>query len=134
MLPANFRKAILLGTVMWILLFVAAGVVMNSLGSGMIGIVLIFIGPIISIPIAYLYLKTTPNQDMFREGFKLGIIWAIWAFVLDLLIMVLIFGRGFAYYTSWTLWLGYCEMIGFSTLVGYLMIEKNNNVVRARNG
>lgn len=75
---------------------------MNILGQKMIGISLIFIGPLLSVPIAYWYLKTTPNLNMVIEGLKLGITWAILAFILDLFIMVILFGFGMDYYTSWT--------------------------------
>lgn len=123
MFVTNLKKAILLGVLMWILLFVASGIVMNTLGRETIGMVLIFVGPLISIPIAYCYLKTTINPDMLKEGFKLGVTWAILAFILDLVIMVFAFGLGFGYYKAWTLWVGYGEMIGFCTLVGYLMAK-----------
>lgn len=121
LLPNNILKAILLGILMWSLLFIASGFVMNGLGRSMIGIVLIFIGPLISMPIGYGYLKTTKNQSMLKEGMKLGANWVILAILLDLTIIVCIFGLGLQYYGSWTLWVGYCEMFVFNTLLGYLM-------------
>jgi hypothetical protein len=121
MFPTNLKKAILFGILMWFLLFIAGGIVMNTVGEDMIGKILIFVGPFISMPIAYWYLKTTPNPNMSKEGFKLGVCWAILAFFLDFVIMVFAFGLGFGYYRAWTLWVGYSEMIGFSTLLGYLM-------------
>ena len=59
--------------------------------------------------IAYLlarsYLKVT--TDKATEGLRLGVLFAVVNFVLDLLVLVLLFKNGFTYFASLTVWLAY---------------------------
>jgi len=59
--------------------------------------------------IAYLlarsYLRAT--TDKATEGLKLGVLFAVVNFNLDLLVLVLLFKNAFAYFASLTVWLAY---------------------------
>ena len=128
---ADLFRGIILGIVMWLLLFAAGTVIMSTLGSGLIGVILIFIVPVISAPIAWFYLKNDDITEKLYEGLRLGAVWAITGLFLDAMIMAFILGRGFGYFLSWTLWLGYCEMVIFSTTVGYILTKMKKRWLRA---
>jgi hypothetical protein len=51
------------------------------------------------------YLKVT--TDKATEGVRLGLAFALVNFILDLLVLVLLFKNGFAYFASLTVWLAY---------------------------
>ena len=51
------------------------------------------------------YLKVT--TDKVTEGLRLGLLFAIVNFVLDLLVLVILFKSGLAYFASLTVWLAY---------------------------
>jgi len=51
------------------------------------------------------YLKAATDKD--AEGFRLGVVFATVNLVLDLLVLVLLFKNGFAYFASLTVWLAY---------------------------
>ena len=72
--------------------------------------------PLISFPVlilwlliacllAHSYLKKTAGKA--NEGLKLGLLFAVVNFVLDLLVLVLLFKNGFSYFASLTVWLAY---------------------------
>lgn len=76
--------------------------------------------PLISFPvlilwlfIAYVlarsYLKMT--TDKANEGLKLGLLFAVVNFVLDLLVLVILFKNGFVYFASLTVWLAYLILL-----------------------
>lgn len=58
----------------------------------------------ISYLLARSYLKTSAAPG---EGVKLGVLFAIVNLVFDLLVLVLLFKNGFAYFASLTVWLAY---------------------------
>jgi hypothetical protein len=74
---------------------------------------------IIWIPLGYLlarsYLKRSATPG---EGLKLGVVFAVVNFVLDLLILVILFKNGFAYFASLTVWLAYFILVAVPWLTG----------------
>ena len=56
--------------------------------------------------------------DKAGEGLKLGVLFALVNFVLDLLVLVLLFKTGFGYFASLTVWLAYCILVTVPCLVG----------------
>src|SRR4030095_5436483 len=86
--------------------------------------------PLISFPllivfsvICYLlaksYLKAA--DDKANEGCKLGITFGVVNFLLDLLILVFLFGNGVSYFASLTVWLAYIILMTVPWLVGRSM-------------
>ncbi len=70
---------------------------------------LLIIFPIITYLVARNYLKSAP--DCAGEGLKLGIVFVVVNFVLDLLLLVLLFGNGPAYFASLTVWVAYLILL-----------------------
>jgi hypothetical protein len=70
--------------------------------------------------IAYLlarsYLKVT--TDKATEGLRLGVLFAVVNFILDLLVLVLLFKNGLAYFASLTVWLAYFTVLTVPWLTG----------------
>ena len=66
---------------------------------------LLILWPLIAYLLARSYLKTTP--DPANEGLKLGLVFAVVNFILDLLVLALLFKNGFTYFASLTVWLAY---------------------------
>lgn len=75
---------------------------------------------IIWLLIAYLlagsYLRAATDEA--NEGLKLGLVFAVVNFVLDLLILVLLFKNGRSYFASLTVWLAYVILLIVPWLVG----------------
>ena len=76
--------------------------------------------PLISFPvliiwllIAYLLARSYLNltTDKASEGLKLGLLFAVVNFILDLLVLVLLFKNGFTYFASLTVWLAYLVLL-----------------------
>ena len=74
---------------------------------------------IIWIPLGYLlarsYLKKNAAPG---EGLKLGVVFAVVNFVLDLLVLVILFKNGFAYFASLTVWLAYFILVALPWFTG----------------
>ena len=66
---------------------------------------LLILWPLIAYLLARNYLKRT--EDKSNEGLKLGFVIAVVNFILDLLVLVLLFKNGFSYFASLTVWLAY---------------------------
>lgn len=111
-------KGILMGLLTWVAGFIIGSIIMFTAGKDMIGIIMIFVMPIVTALIAMWYLKKNPGMS---EGLKLGIIWVIVSVILDVLVLVLAFGNGFSYFTSWTFLVGYAEMLLVPALIGKML-------------
>ena len=66
---------------------------------------LLILWPIITYLLARSYLKRT--TDTATEGLRLGVLFAVVNFILDLLVLVLLFKNGVGYFASVTVWLAY---------------------------
>ncbi|HUS09144.1 MAG TPA: hypothetical protein VMZ30_01670 [Pyrinomonadaceae bacterium] len=62
--------------------------------------------PFVGYLLARSYLRRT-TVDKAPEGLKLGLTFALVNFVLDLLVLVLLFKNGFSYFASLTVWVAY---------------------------
>lgn len=82
---------------------------------------MIILGPIVMTFLARWYFKTVNPSRL--EGLKLGILWGVMSAVLDIAILVYGFKSGWGFYSSWTIWVGYLEIIIAPMIVGK-MIEK----------
>lgn len=115
-MPLRIGRALAYAVVIWLIGFVWGSVVfMTPALKSIPSIPYISRYPAISFPvliiwilIAYLlarsYLKNSAAPD---QALKLGLVFAVVNFVLDLLVLVLLFKNGFAYFASLTVWLAY---------------------------
>ena len=78
---------------------------------------LLFAWPVLAYLLARSYLKTT-SGDKAAEGLKLGFTFAIVNFLLDLLVLVILFKNGFAFFAYLTIWLAYFILLIVPWLTG----------------
>jgi len=71
---------------------------------------------IITYLLARSYLKLT--TDKATEGLRLGLLFAVVNLVLDLLVLVLLFKNGVAYFASLTVWLAYFILLAVPWFTG----------------
>jgi hypothetical protein len=118
--PQKFVKALAYAVLIWIIGFVWGSVVfttpaLKSVTSipyvsryPLISFPLLVILPLVSYLLARNYLRTAGVQG---EGLKLGITFALVNFVLDLLVLVLLFKNGPVYFASLTVWVAYLILL-----------------------
>lgn len=115
----DLKKATMVGVLVWFIVFVAASIVMYTISMEMIGIVCIFVIPIVTVTLAkYLYLDKVKPGFPAREGVLLGAYWLILVLILDVIVIVVGFGAGSEYFTeaNWTMPVGYAEFV----VAGYI--------------
>ena len=83
--------------------------------------------PAISFPILLLWIPITylaarvclwRSRNPTNEGVKVGIMFAVINFMLDLLMLVILLKAGFGYFASLTVWLGYLILLIIPWLTG----------------
>lgn len=121
----DYKKALIKGFILWIILFFVASIIMSIFGRDSIGIVMVILSPLISIPISHLYLKKYPGLS---EGVKLGILWIIESAILDIVVVIYAFKNGWSFYSSWTVWVGYIAVIVATAIVGKFLDKKKKHV------
>jgi len=121
-------KAIGYAILIWIVGFVWGSIVFMTPGLKRVpAIPYVSSNPAISFPIlaiwpvlvwllAQSYIKTMADKT--REGLKLGLIFALVNFVLDLIVLVVLLRAGFGYFISLTVWLAYLMLLLLPWLVG----------------
>ena len=121
LIPQNLRKAVLYGFVIWLSGFVwGSMVLMIPALKGMEGIPYVSTNPAISLPIIILwiflaagltkrYFKMTASRD--NEALKLGITLFSVNFILDFMVLVVVFGNGFRFFLSLSVWVAYAVLI-----------------------
>jgi hypothetical protein len=85
---------------------------------------LLILWPVIAYLLARIHLRTT-NSDA-KEGFKLGVLFALVNFVLDLLVLVILFKNGPAYFASLTVWLAYLILLTLPWFAGRSLATANS--------
>jgi hypothetical protein len=116
----NFTRALGLGVVLYIILFLIDNIVMYLLGFPYMGQVVVFTTPLFCVPLAYIYLREAPEKQML-EGFKLGFCWVLISIVIDIPVFVYLFGLGWEHFSSILVWLAYLEIIFFNSIIGGLV-------------
>lgn len=84
---------------------------------------LLILWPIIACLLARTHLRTT-NDDP-NEGFRLGVLFALVNFVLDLLVLVILFKNGPVYFASLTVWLAYLILLTVPWFTGRSLTTAN---------
>lgn len=91
--------------------------------------------PLISFPVLVLWLLITQmlarkhlrsTSANANEGFKLGVLFALVNFVLDLLVLVILFKNGTAYFASLTVWLAYLILLTVPWFTGRSLATANS--------
>lgn len=136
-MPHKIGKALAYAILIWIVGFIWGMVVfMTPALKGLPAIPYVSRYPAISFPVliiwsllTYLlsrsYLRSV--ADPAGDGLKLGVMFALVNFVLDLLVLVLLFKTGLVYFASLTVWLAYCILVTVPCLVGRSLQQSATN-------
>jgi len=117
----NFGKATILGILLWVLIFVEFSALMfiPGLNSTVQVILHLIILPFLVWICCSMYFKK--NKGGWKEGFLFGACLLIIGEILDALITVPLFVKSYSvFYMQWNLWVGFVEMIIFTTIFGSL--------------
>jgi len=116
-MPERIGRALAYAVLIWLSGFVWGSVVfMTPTLRNIAAIPYVSRYPAISFPLLLLWLLITywlarsylkMTTDKAPEGLRLGVLFAVVNFILDLLVLVLLFKNGFAYFASLTVWLAY---------------------------
>lgn len=126
-MPYKFGKAILFSLVIWIVGFVWGMLIFMTPLVNLAPIPYISGNPAISFPallilllvsflLARSYLKQAEDKPL--EGLKLGVTMFLVNIILDLLVIVLLFGSGWGYFAYLSIWLGYILVSAVPYFVG----------------
>jgi hypothetical protein len=119
--PAKPIKAILLAIVIWMTGFIWGSVVFMTpslktvprieyiSSNPVISFPLLILWPLLTYFFARAYLKGLP--DPASEGGKLGVVFSLVNFLLDLLVLVFLLQAGWGYFKSLTVWLAYLILL-----------------------
>jgi len=129
-MPYKFGKAILFSFVVWLVGFIWGMIIfMTPLvnlqpipfisSSPAISFPLLVIMPLVSFVLARSYLKQAENKPL--EGLKLGVTMFLVNIILDLLIIVLLFGGGMQFFAYLSIWLAYILVSVIPYFVGRQM-------------
>jgi len=117
----KFGNATTVGILLWIMIFVEISILMFIPGlNSIMQIILCFlILPFLVLICCTMYFKM--NKGGWKEGFLLGVWFLIIGEILDALITIPLFVKSYAaFYMQWNLWVGFIEMIVFTTIFGSL--------------
>ena len=135
-MPERIGRALAYALLIWITGFVWGSVVFMTpaLKSApaipyvsrypLISFPLLILWPLIAYVLARSYLKR--SEDKSNEGLKLGFVFAVVNFILDLLVLVLLFKNGFSYFASLTVWLAYFILLTVPWLTGRSLASTNS--------
>jgi hypothetical protein len=128
-MPERFGRAIAYALLIWITGFIWGTVVfmtpaLKSFSAipyvsrfPAISFPLLFLWPFLAYLLARSYLKRT-SGDTASEGLKLGLTFALVNFLLDLLVLVILFKNGFGFFAYLTIWLAYFILLIVPWLTG----------------
>lgn len=117
----NIKRALLFGVLFWVFVFVIISIIMfiPTLSGRQLTQSIIFW--VVNIPLVLLlakwyFKKVSPT---IKNGVTLGVITLLVATILDLIITVPLFVKSYsAFYSNWTLYIGYAEVIILCALAG----------------
>ncbi|MCP4536220.1 MAG: hypothetical protein GY832_03655 [Chloroflexi bacterium] len=131
-MPYKFGKAVLFSLVVWIVGFVWGSIIFMTPWNDLPSIPFVSSSPAISFPLLVLmptvsfflarsYLKQAEDKRL--EGLRFGLTVSVANIVLDLLVIVMLFGGGLGFFASLTVWLGYIAIGVVPYLVGQTMMQ-----------
>ena len=86
---------------------------------------ILLIWTVLALLLARTYLKNAP--DPAREGLRLGIIFTLVNFVLDLVVLVFLLKTGFKYFISASVWFAYTTLILIPWITGRTLEKAASN-------
>ncbi len=114
--------AVLYGILLWLLIFVEVSIVMfmpalkdQQLTQSIIHLIIL---PILVLIVSYLYFKN--KEASLINGLVLGVIFLVVGTILDLAITIPLFVKNYNFFMQWSLWVGFLEVIIFSSLMGWI--------------
>lgn len=126
--PYRIGRALVYAVLLWIIGFVWGSIVfMTPALKTVPSIPYVSSNPAISFPILALWLFVTDllaknylkaAADKATEGLMLGVVLSTVNLLLDLLVLVLLLQAGFSYFSSLTVWLGYCMLLLIPWMTG----------------
>lgn len=119
-MPEKKLRSILLGILLWVLLFTASTVAAYKLDKNNIDIAMLIIIPIICVILSYIYMRA-PREKSVYEGTRLGFTWFVIMLTLDVIVLVYILENGWEYFRTWTIWISYAEVVFLCGVIGALM-------------
>ncbi|HEV7747555.1 MAG TPA: hypothetical protein VGO56_21330 [Pyrinomonadaceae bacterium] len=135
-MPQRIGRALAYALLIWFTGFVWGMVVfMTPAMKEVPGIPYVSRYPLISFPVLVLWLLITPmlarihlrsTSAKANEGFRLGVLFALVNFVLDLLVLVILFKSGPAYFASVTVWLAYLILLTVPWFTGRSLATANS--------
>lgn len=141
----NYKKATLGGILLWVLIFVVWSIIIflppfkngaNLMWQFIIHYVMLVLFVWI---VATMYLKKVKASA--KEGLLYGIYLLVVGSILDAIITVPLFidGDYLGYFGNWQMWIGYIEVLVFSTIFGMMFaetppLEKKENENENHNG
>jgi len=119
----NYRRGILLGALLWVLIFFEVSILM--FGFGMTAPMASWIHQVLLILLvlicSWIYFNKTRKIKMAAmEGLYLGLIFVITGMVLDAVITVPLFVKSYGFFADPLLWLGYAEMVVLTVIYSAL--------------
>ena len=137
-MPFKPAKAFAYAVLIWIVGFVWGSIVFMTpaLRAATAPIPYVSSNPAISFPILLLwtvlalllarnYLKSTADKE--REGLRLGVMFVVVNFVLDLVVLVFLLKTGFIYFVSASLWFAYATLLLIPWLTGRTLERSASN-------
>ncbi|MEM5814576.1 MAG: hypothetical protein QXD77_02060, partial [Candidatus Aenigmatarchaeota archaeon] len=107
----NYKQAILAGVAFYAVVFLAISAMMFTPLWG--SAIQTYLNMLVGIAVAYLvasffYFKKKPKEPL-KEGFLLGLVFAVLSIVIEIPVMVYGFAAqtGWAWFAQWNLWAGY---------------------------
>jgi len=127
-MPRRIGRAFLFAIFLWLTGFIWGSVVfMTPSLKRVAAIPYVSSNPAISFPLLILWLCLAyllarnflkPADDRASEGLKLGLMFAVVNFSLDLLVLVFLLKAGFSYFSSLTVWVAYALILIVPWLTG----------------
>jgi len=119
----KLKSATVWAVILWVLIFVEISVVMfipalqgSELTQKVIHLLVL---PLMVLFCSHMYFKGT-RPDL-KQGFVLGVYFLVVGTILDLAITVSLFTGFSEFYSQWSLWLGFLEVLVFSSFYGYFL-------------
>jgi len=114
----DLKKAVILGALLWALIFVEVSVEMFAIASESTQqIVHVIVLPILVVICSIIYFKKEKKSA--SEGLLLGAVFLAVGTVLDMIITIPLFVKSFSlFYGSFELWFGFIEVLVFCALIG----------------
>ena len=120
----DLKKALISGVVYYIITFIVASAAMMlfATGSMEMSAIMWVEAIIVMFLLSNYYYFTAKPKSFLMEGLVFGVVVAVIALVLEIIILVNLMGAGWEMYSSWTVWLWY--LLTIITPIAAAMMKK----------